>query len=212
MKIDAAFAFLEVVGRQKVGATGPSPTQNQGEIETIGKEPIDGNEQEHHVEISVLAMERSQTRQYIELLKRRGASLRLTARELRECQESFTSGDLEAMGEHVLYQKSLCSEIRALDDELGVLRRQMAVASGLQPDGMSLVAFEGLCDADSSLQLRQVRGDLEVVQERVGRLNRVYAGLLRRSRRSIDVLINMMADHIETCSPSPGGSARSFPW
>ena len=157
-------------------------------------------------------MKRPQTRQYIELLKRRVASLRLTARELRECRESFTSMDLEAIREHVLYQKSLCSEIRSLDDELRVLRRQMAVASGLQPEGMSVAAFDGLVDADSSLQLRQVRDDLAVVQKSVRRLSRVYAGLLRRSRRSINVLINVMANYIGTYSPSPGRSAWSFPW
>ena len=156
-------------------------------------------------------MERSQTGQYIELLKRRVASLRLTARELRECRKSFTGMDLEAIREHISYQKSLCSGISALDDELRVLRGQMAVASGLQPEGMSPAAFQGLCDAGSSLQLRQVMDDLEVVQKRVRRLNRVYAGQLRRSRRSINVLINVMANYIGTYSPSPGGSARSFP-
>jgi hypothetical protein len=185
----------------------------QGGIEmNAGKEPTDDNGQAHHVEIPVLVMKRSQTRQYIELLKRRGASLRLTARELRECQESFTSGDLEAMGEHVLYQEILCSEIRALDGELGVLRRQIAAASGLQPEGMTRAAFEGLCDADSSVQLCQAMDDLEAAQKRVRGLNRVYAGLLRRSRRSIHVLINVMANYLGTSSPWPGRSARSFPW
>ena len=129
------------------------------------------------------------------------------ARELHECRESFTIMDLEAIHAHVLYQKSLCSEIRALDEELRVLRRQMAAPSGLQPEGMSLAAFEGLCDADCSLQLRQVMDDLEVVQKRVRRLNRVYTGLLRRSRRSINVLVNVMAKYIGTYNPSPGGSA-----
>jgi hypothetical protein len=114
--------------------------------------------------------------------------------------------DLEAIHKHVLYQKSLCSEIRSLDDELRVLRHQMAV-SGLQPKGMSLAASQGLCDADTSLQLQQVMDELEVVQKRVRRLNRVYTGLLRRSRRSINVLINVMAKYIGTYSPSPGGSA-----
>jgi hypothetical protein len=198
MKIDASLAFPELLEPQKDGRTGVSPTQKHG--------------QEPQVDISVCAMKRSQTRQYIELLKRRVASLRLTARELRECRESFTSGDLEAIREHVLYQKSLCSEIRALDDELRVLWRQMAVASGLQPEGMSLAAFEGLCDADSSLQLRQAMDDLEVVQKRVRRLNQVYAGLLRRSRRSINVLIHVMANYIGTYIPAPGRSAWSFPW
>jgi negative regulator of flagellin synthesis FlgM len=31
MKIDPSLAFLRDVGPQRVGATGPSPTQNQGE-------------------------------------------------------------------------------------------------------------------------------------------------------------------------------------
>jgi hypothetical protein len=83
----------------------------------------------------------------------------------------------------------------------------MAAASGRQPEGINLAAFEGLCDADSSVQLRQVMDDLEVVQKRVRRLNRVYAGLLRRSRRSIHVLINVMANYLGTSSPSPGRSA-----
>jgi hypothetical protein len=155
---------------------------------------------------------RSQTQRYIELLKRRAASLRLTARELRECRESFTRMDLEGIREHISYQKSLCAEIRALDDELGVLRRQLAAAAGLEPEGMSAAAFVGLFDTDSALQLRQVMDGLAVVQETVRRLNRVYAGLLRRSRRSINVLINVMANYFGTYSPSPGRTAWSFPW
>jgi len=49
--------------------------------------------------------------------------------------------------------------------------------------------------------------DLEVARKRVRRLNRVYAGLLRNSRRSINVLITVMAKYIGTYSPLPGGSA-----
>jgi hypothetical protein len=120
--------------------------------------------------------------------------------------------DLEAIREHISYQKSLCAEIRALDDELGVLRRQLASASGLQPQGTNVAAFARLFDADSSLQLRQVMDDLAVVQKAVRRLNRVYAGLLRRSRRSINVLINVIASYLGTYNPSPGRNAWSFPW
>jgi hypothetical protein len=120
--------------------------------------------------------------------------------------------DLEAIREHISYQKSLCAEIRALDDELGVLRRQLAATAGLKPDGMSGTAFAGLFDADSALQLRQVADDLAMAQKTVRRLNRVYAGLLRRSRRSINVLINVMASYLGTYSPAPGRNAWPFPW
>jgi hypothetical protein len=120
--------------------------------------------------------------------------------------------DLEAIREHISYQKSLCAEIRALDDELRVLRRQIAAAAGLEPEGMSDAAFAGLFDANSAMQLRQIRDDLAVLQKTVRRLNRVYAGLLRRSRRSINVLINVMASYLGTYCPSPGRSAWSFAW
>jgi Mg2+ and Co2+ transporter CorA len=157
-------------------------------------------------------MKRSETQRYVELLKRRAASLRLIAKELRECRESFTSMDLEATREHIMYQRGLCSEIRSLDGELRILRRQLAERGGLQPERMSADAFAKLFDADSALQLRQVMDDLAGVQKSVWRLNRVYAGLLRRSRRSINVLINVMANYIGTYNPSPGRSVRSFLW
>jgi CHAD domain-containing protein len=157
-------------------------------------------------------MKRLETQRYIELLKRRAATLRLTARELRDCRESFIKMDLEGIREHISYQKSLCAEIRALDDELGVLRRQLAAAAGLEPAGMSVAAFTGLFDTDSAGQLRQVTEDLAAVQESVRRLNRVYAGLLRRSRRSINVLINVLASYLGTYSPAPARNAWTFPW
>jgi hypothetical protein len=134
------------------------------------------------------------------------------AKELRECRESFTRMDLEAIREHISYQKSLCAEIRALDDELGVLRRHLAAAAGLEPERMSVEAFAGLFEAGSALQLRQVMDDLSLAQKTVRRLNRVYAGLLRRSRRSINVLINVMANYLGTYGPSPGRTAWPIPW
>jgi hypothetical protein len=134
------------------------------------------------------------------------------AKELRECRESFTSMDLEATREHTSYQRGLCSEIASLDDELRTLWRQLAEGSGQKPEGVSAPAFTRLFDVDSALQLRQVMDDLAVAQKTVWRLNRVYAGLLRRSRRTINVLINVMANYMGTYNPSPRRCARSFLW
>jgi hypothetical protein len=155
-------------------------------------------------------MKRSETQLYIELLKRRVASLRLMAKELRDCRESFTGMDLEATHEHISYQQGLCSEIRFLDGELEALRRQLAEGGGLAPEGMSAAAFAKQFDAGSALQLRQIMDDLAGVQKNVRRLNRVYAGLLRRSRRSINVLINVMASYMGTYGPSPDRNACLF--
>ena len=148
-------------------------------------------------------MKKSETRTYVELLKRRLASLRLMAKELQDCRQSFVTMDLESTREHISYQQGLCAEIRFLDHELGVLRRQIAEAGGLEPDRLDAAAFASLFDRASALELRQVIEELAVVQESVWRLNRVYAGLLKRSRRSINVLINVMASYMGTYPPSP---------
>jgi hypothetical protein len=147
-------------------------------------------------------MKKSETRMYVELLKRRLASLRLMAKELVDCRHSFVSMDIESAREHISYQQGLCSEIRFLDHELRVLRAQIVGAAGLQPDGLDNAAFASLFDNSSALELRQVVGELTDVQKRVWRLNRVYAGLIRRSRRSINVLINVMASYMGTYPPS----------
>lgn len=155
-------------------------------------------------------MKRSEAQLYLELLKRRMASLRLMAKELRDCRESFVSMDLEATREHISYQQALCAEIRFLDNELGVLRRQMAKAGGLDSEEMSHAAFAKLFDTGSASQLRQVTEELATVQNQVWRLNRIYGGLLKRSRRSINVLINVMASYMGTYDPSPRRHACIF--
>jgi len=135
-------------------------------------------------------MKKPETRTYIELLKRRVASLRLMSKELIDCRQSLVSMDLESVREHISYQQGLCSEIRFLDHELGVLRAQIVEAAGLQAGGMDNTAFAGLFDSASALELRQIIGELADMQRSVWRLNRVYAGLIRRSRRSINIPIH----------------------
>jgi len=143
-------------------------------------------------------MKKSETRMYVELLKRRLASLRLMAKELHDCRQSLVGMDLESIREHISYQQGLCAEIRFLDHELRVLRSQIVGAAGLQSDTLDNAAFAGLFDSASAQELRRVIGELATAQKNVWRLNQVYAGLLRRSRRSINVLINVLASYMGT--------------
>jgi len=144
-------------------------------------------------------MRKPETRTYIELLKRRVASLRLMAKELLDCRQSMVRMDLESAREHISYQQGLCSEIRFLDHELRVLRAQIVGPAGVESDH---TVFASQFDSASALELRQVLREHADVQKRVRRLNQVYAGLIRRSRRSINVLINVMASYMGTYPPS----------
>ena len=152
-------------------------------------------------------MKRSPSQIYLELLKRRVASLRLLAKELRECRPSFISTDLDATRGHISYQQGLISEIRFLDGELTFLRHQITQAAGAESGKLSADEFGKLLDAGSASQLRQVMDELAGIANDVRRLNRVYAGMIRRSRRSINVLINVMASYMGTYGPSPRRNA-----
>ena len=94
-------------------------------------------------------MKRSETQLYLELLKRRVATLRLMAKELRDCRESITGMDLESTREHISYQQGLCSQIRFLDGELETSRWQLAGGGGLEPDRMSDAEFGKLFEFDA---------------------------------------------------------------
>lgn len=120
-------------------------------------------------------------------------SLRLLARELRECRDSFIKMDLEGIRNHVSYQRSLCAEIHSLDEELRVVKGRLDADITLDSERARVKAFPS--------QFRQVMDDLRETQNSVRRLNRVYAGLLKRSRRTINVLTNVMASHAGTYGP-----------
>ncbi len=76
---------------------------------------------------------------------------------------------------------------------------------------MSAAAFAELFDSGSLAQLKQIMQDHATVEKALRRLNRVYAGLLRRSRRSINVLSNVMASYLGTYDPPPNRHAWSLP-
>jgi len=69
------------------------------------------------------------------------------AKELIDCRQSFVSMDVESAREHISYQQGLCSEIRFLDHELGVLRAQTVGAAALQAGGLASIA-DLLCRAN----------------------------------------------------------------
>ncbi len=138
---------------------------------------------------------------YLELLERRLATLRLLATGLEESREAFTEMDLESIHSHVAQQENLCTEIRFLDGELEALKRQLSSELQRDVDLTSLRSFQGLLDPASERRMRVLVSGLNTIQADVRRLNRVQAELLRRSRRSINVLINFMSNYMGTYQP-----------
>ncbi len=141
---------------------------------------------------------KSDTDRYLTLLERRLATLRLLATDLNESKSAYVTLDLRSMHQHTLHQENLCTEIRTLDAELKDLRQKLAgLSDGRQASGM-VIGLEAEFDPNSARQLQLLLGGLKAIQTDVRRLSRVHSELLRRSRRSVNVLLNFLAHYSGT--------------
>jgi hypothetical protein len=150
-------------------------------------------------------MERNLTR-YMELLERRLVTLRLLAAGLQQSREALTAVDLEAIHQSNNQQENLCNEIRFLDTELEDFWKNIAAEFNIN----SSEKLEGLLDTASARRFHVLLNTLSAVQVDVRRLNRVQAQLLSRSRRSIDVLINVLAGGTPVSSLAGSEPARAW--
>ena len=135
---------------------------------------------------------------YLELLKRRLVTLRMLATDLDESRSAYVTLDLRAMHEHIARQENLCAEVRMLDAELQNMKERLRglVAAGEMPS--TLAELEAQLDPMSARQLHLLMGGLKAIQADVRRLSRVHSELLRRSRRSVNVLLNFLAHYSGT--------------
>ena len=147
---------------------------------------------------------------YLELLERRLATLRLLATDLDESRSAYVSLDLRLMHQHISRQENLCTEIRVLDAELQNMKEKLRglAAAGEMP--ATLGDLEAQLDPMSARQLHLLLGGLKAIQADVRRLSRVHSELLRRSRRSVNVLLNFLA-HYSGRYPVPVPQSKGIP-
>jgi len=145
---------------------------------------------------------RNDVQRYLDLLERRQGVLRLLADGLQQSRQAFIALNLEAIQQYTTDQENLCAEIRFLDQETEEVRQKLAAAFHLDNQTVDVEALAKQLDPNTGRRLRLLLNGLASVQADVRRLNRVQAELLRRSRRSINVLMNLIAHCQGTCQPS----------
>ncbi|MDR3675869.1 MAG: hypothetical protein P4N24_10300 [Acidobacteriota bacterium] len=151
-----------------------------------------------------------EVQRYMELLERRLATLRILATDLDESRSAYVTLDLRAMHHHISHQETLCTEIRLLDAELQDLKGKLT-AMGVAGEMPSLGDIEAQLDPASARQLHLLLGGLKAIQADVRRLSRVHSELLRRSRRSVNVLLNFLA-HYSGTYPLPLTQSKGMPF
>ena len=154
---------------------------------------------------------KSEVQRYLELLERRLATLRMLATDLEESRSAYVTLDLRAMHQHISHQESLCTEIRMLDAELHGLKGKLAGLAAAGEIPATLGDLGAQFDPASARQLHLLLGGLKAIQADVRRLSRVHSELLRRSRRSVNVLLNFLA-HYSGAYPLPVVRSKGTPF
>jgi hypothetical protein len=143
----------------------------------------------------------------IDWLKGRTQRLGLLAADLVESRQAFVELDVDTIYRHNLQQQALCQEIQRLDREIllvqnsGVLRPEDQT---LRLDGMV-----GSWDEQSQEALRSVLKEHEAVRGQVCEISRVQTELLRRSRRYLRVLSNLVSNSMGLYAAPENHSALS---
>jgi hypothetical protein len=139
-----------------------------------------------------------EVQRYLELLERRLVTLRLLAADLDASRTAFVDLDLRAMHQHISQQERLCTEIRLLDAELKIVREKLTDQRAPGELPVAGTQLEAQLDPASGRQLQLLFSGLKAVQADVRRLSRVHSEMLRRSRRSVNVLLNFLGHYSST--------------
>jgi hypothetical protein len=134
---------------------------------------------------------------YLALLEQRLSLLRALAQQLVGCRKEFVAMDLDGMYSRIGEQEELCRQIQLLHPAIDSLQRTCA----RHLDVARLDAARQPEDAAWAERLRGVMRELGEAQAEVGRLNQIHAAFLRRSRRTITMLMNFLGNYAVTYGP-----------
>lgn len=125
-----------------------------------------------------------------ELIASRARQLHLLAAELGESRQALVRLDLDAIHRHNAQQQMLYQEVQRLDGEI----RRFASAGSAAGGGtaLSLDAVASDWDDEAKDRLRALLREHDVARQRVQELSQVQAELLRRSRRYLQILFNLV--------------------
>lgn len=147
--------------------------------------------------------------QFFELLSRRLASLRLLAADLESAREALVNMDLNGIHEHNTYQENACKEIGFLNHQLEAHWRKLSGEAQSGDEGSGDGTLTQRLKPEEKERLGSLLSEMDIAQKKVRGLNRVQTGLLRRSRRSVNVLMNFMANYSATYEPPRYRSASA---
>jgi hypothetical protein len=142
----------------------------------------------------------AETTRYLDLLERRLALLGSLAAALTATRADIVALDVDGLQARITDQERLCLEIRLLDAQLNRFQRQCAAHT---------TSGDSTASHADTIRCRQTLDRLKSAQVSVKQLNDEHRALLRRSRRTVNALLNSYHSFALTyANPSDTRSSR----
>lgn len=127
------------------------------------------------------------------------------AKALAESRTDFVAMDLQGIERRIAEQEQLCGQITSLDAEITRAQMRCVEQTGTRAQTSAIARPGELYDADSSEErIRATLGRVAEAQAKVKKLNDAHQAMLRRSRRTVNTLLNFFNSYATTYgTPAP---------
>ena len=136
---------------------------------------------------------------YLSLLERHLSLLRLLAQEFVASRKEFMAFDLDGIYRRIFEQEELCGQIQRLQPGIHSLQQKCATQLGLKTIGGTDLSP----NREQGERVARILSEIESARTEVGRLNQIHAAYLRRSRRTANVLMQLVSSLALTYARPP---------
>jgi FlgN protein len=139
----------------------------------------------------------------LHLLERRLTLMRQLAGSLELVQTAVVRSDLRGIDAHTIRQQELCEALAQLEAEAVSQSLQTLTPneSGHRKPRIGMLLEDGVISSEVRQRYTNLAQELTQIELRVSQLNRVYAALLRRAQRTLEVFMRVLASSANTYSP-----------
>jgi hypothetical protein len=142
---------------------------------------------------------KSESEHYLGLLERRLDLLSSLAKALGGARSDFIAMDIEAIRGRIREQEQFCAQIHSLDNDITSAQVRCAKLSGVRVKTNEISwPQSGDSDEDIGARILVTMRRVAAAQTELKRLNDAHRAMLRRSHRSVNVLLNLMHSYAPT--------------
>ena len=151
----------------------------------------------------------AESERYWGLLERRLSLLDSLSKTLADSRADFIALDLEGIRGRIQEQEQFCRQIRSLDNDITQAQIRCARLAGV-PCVSGEICWPETPGTDPALgkKIRETMRRVAAAQGKLKQLNDAHQALLRRSQRTVLVLVNLFQSHAPTyaaqVSPATG--------